>query len=59
MSLDTNTLILVRYLQGDLSTSENQALVTNLFVLFKYIGMVLGVILGDIFWEIRGVNSEN
>ena len=36
-------------IQGDLSTSENQALVTNLFVLFKYIGMVLGVILGDIF----------
>ncbi|CAA6822266.1 MAG: Major facilitator superfamily MFS-1 [uncultured Sulfurovum sp.] len=36
-------------LQGDISTKENQALITNLFVLFKYIGMVLGVILGDVF----------
>ena len=36
-------------LQGDLSNQENQALITNLFVLFKYIGMVLGVILGDLF----------
>ena len=36
-------------LQGDISTPQNRALVTNLFVLFKYIGMVMGVILGDIF----------
>lgn len=36
-------------LQGDVATSKTQPLVTNLFVLFKYIGMVLGVILGDIF----------
>jgi len=36
-------------LQGDVSTPKTQALVTNLFVLFKYVGMVLGVILGDLF----------
>ena len=36
-------------LQGDISTPKTQPLVTNLFVLFKYIGMVLGVILGDVF----------
>lgn len=36
-------------LQGDVSTSKTQPLVTNLFILFKYIGMVLGVILGDLF----------
>ena len=36
-------------LQGDVSTPKTQPIVTNLFVLFKYIGMVLGVILGDLF----------
>jgi len=36
-------------LQGDISTPKTQPLVTNFFILFKYIGMVLGVILGDVF----------
>ena len=36
-------------LQGDVSTPENQPLITNFFVLFKYIGMVSGVLLGDFF----------
>ena len=36
-------------LQGNVSTPKTQPIVTNLFVLFKYIGMFLGVILGDVF----------
>ncbi len=36
-------------LQGDIATPENQTIITNLFVLFKYIGMVSGIVIGNIF----------
>lgn len=36
-------------LQGDIATLENQTIITNLFVLFKYIGMVSGIVIGNIF----------
>jgi len=36
-------------IQGDISTIENQPLVTTVFIFFKYIGLILGIAIGAIF----------
>jgi len=36
-------------LQGDIATPSNQATITNIFVFFKYLGMILGIVLGSFF----------
>ena len=35
--------------QGDVSTIENQPLVTTIFIFFKYIGLIMGIGIGAIF----------
>lgn len=35
--------------QGDIATKENQSIITNFFMFFKYLGLVTGVMIGGIF----------
>jgi len=36
-------------IQGDVSTTQNQSLVTTVFIFFKYIGLMIGIAIGSIF----------